>query len=135
MLSTKRNAPRALFGRSRAQRGGSGSRGSSPAPSSVASLAPSASLLAPGPGEYPGARVPACSAKQVDSRKRTHAGFRFGTASKDPLAQPSRLDCGPPEGNQLYVLPSAICVQGKGSPYRAAPAFSLSGHERFRAPF
>jgi len=72
----------------------------------------------------------------VESRKRSQGGFRFGTAAKDPLAAPSRLgSIGPPEGHQLYQLPSAICVQGKGAPYRAAPAFSLSGRERFRSPF
>lgn len=140
VLSTKPSAPAVTFGgQSRGQRGGgptgdaSGSTGSGiggGARSSSKYLFP---LLSPGPGEYAGAGVPACSPRQVESRKRSQGGFRFGTAVKDPLANLSRLnDCAPPP---LYKLPSAICVQGKGSPYRAAPAFSLSGRERFRAPF
>lgn len=141
MLSTKPSAPSALFGRSRGQRGGpiggsSTGGGGSGGPRASKSLSPSSALLSPGPGKYAAAGVPACSPRQVESRKRSQGGLRFGTAAKDPLANPSRLNsCGPPEGHQFYSLPNAICVQGKGSPYRAAPAFSLSGRERFRAPF
>lgn len=129
MLSTKRNAPAATFGRSKAQqRAGLGGGGVGASSGSRAQ--------SPGPGEYGRAGVPACSPRQVESRKRSQGGFRFGTTAKDPLAAPSRLQsCGPPNGHALYTLPSAICVSGKGAPYRAAPAFSLSGRERFRSPF
>ena len=141
VLSTKNNAPTALFGRSKAQQrpaglGGGTSTSTSTSTSTTVTRASVSYAQSPNPGEYTKAGVPACSPRQVESRKRSQGGFRFGTAAKDPLAAPSRLQsCGPPDGHAIYTLPSAICVHGKGSPYRAAPAFSLSGRERFRSPF
>lgn len=84
-----------------------------------------------GPGEY-GCGVPACE-KQIDSRKRTHQGIKFGRGLRDPY-RPSVLDTSPP-GPGGYKLPSGLCGRGSAYPFRAAPAPSMSGREKFGSPW
>jgi hypothetical protein len=80
VLSTKSNAPSSSFGRSRS----AGGRQTSEAAGGLV-------FAGVGPGEY-GVGVPACSGKQVDSRKRNNGGIRFGQAPKDACKQPSIFD-------------------------------------------
>jgi hypothetical protein len=84
-----------------------------------------------GPGEY-GCGVPACE-KQLDSRKRTQHGTKFGKSARDPY-KPSVLDVAPP-GPGCYQLPSGLCGKGAAYPFRALPAVSMSGREKFGSPF
>lgn len=84
-----------------------------------------------GPGEY-GCGVPACE-KQLDSRKKTNHGTTFGKAERDE-SKPSVLDVAPP-GPGCYRLPSGMCGRGSAHPFRASPAVSMSGREKFGSPF
>lgn len=86
-----------------------------------------------GPGEYgppPGACEP-----QVDSRKRTCATIKFGRGyRKGPGLQKEKM-MEPSPGPGAYVIPGGVCTAARGTPFRSAPAISLSGREKFGSPW
>ncbi|CAM9167508.1 unnamed protein product, partial [Sphacelaria rigidula] len=83
-----------------------------------------------GPGEY---TVPgATGERQIDSRKCSNGGAKFSKAPR--MGKRGSLeDVAPGPGN--YRLPPGICGRGAASPYRSAPAATLSGREKFGSPF
>ncbi|CAM9272070.1 unnamed protein product [Discosporangium mesarthrocarpum] len=83
-----------------------------------------------GPGEY---SVPgATGERQIDSRKITRGGIKFSRAQRSGNSI-SQEDEAPGPGN--YSLPPGICGRSSASPYRSAPAATLSGREKFGSPF
>jgi len=107
-----------------------------------------------GPGEY--APPPAACEVQIESSKTTcptlkviltlinsltlsnsltHARAQFGTGYRrgGGLVKPTLLE--PSPGPAAYTLPGGISTRSKGSPFRDAPAATISGRNKFGSPW
>lgn len=97
------------------------------------------SLVAPGttdigPGEYKPS--PAACEFQVDSRKTSCPTTKFGTGFQKNRKLNAKVDLSEPSpGPGSYQLPGGIAVASSGTPYRSAPAASLSGRNAFGSPW
>jgi len=86
-----------------------------------------------GPGEY--APPPAACETQVESSKSTCSTLKFGTGYRKGggLAKPTLME--PSPGPASYTLPGGIATRCKGSPFRDAPAATISGRNKFGSPW
>ena len=86
-----------------------------------------------GPGQYE--RPPAACDPQVESTKNTCPTIRFGTGYKKGggIRKPVLLE--PAPGPMSYTLPGGIATRAKGSPFRDAPAATMSGRNKFGSPW
>lgn len=86
-----------------------------------------------GPGQY-GPFAAACE-PQVESRKVTCSSIKFGTGYKKG-GHLVKIDMSEPSpGPGAYTLPGGVATKAKGSPYRDSPAATMSGRNKFGAPF
>ena len=78
-----------------------------------------------GPGEY-GSGPAACDV-QLDSKKLSCSMVKFGTGYKSGIMEKPILP-EPSPGPGSYAIPGSIATQLKGTPYRNAPAATMSGY-------
>lgn len=77
---------------------------------------------------------PAACEPQIQSNKQTCAKIKFGIGFKrNTIHKPVLFE--PSPGPSSYTLPGSIATKCRGSPYRDAPAASLSGREKFGSPW
>lgn len=120
VISTKPSPPSALFGKSKSARYSK----------------PYTDIIEVGPGEYDGARIAACGAKQVDSRRRNQTGISFGKAEKTALRQTTSIfdevviAMGKKKDHTLGVCGKAVGAATAANNSKKK-GISLSGREKY----